>query len=399
MAPTLAAVFESVRSPRAVLARFVVTVFTCLLSLTLLLAGAAGWRVGRDAARTTPAVLEQIAVQMAAQLDRQVADTLRELGTAVDPLQLASGERSLDWKRDQLASLRERLGLSWMGYAPESGTIVVATDRLLERQSALRFPWFRGGMAGPFVGEVHEMPELEETVGPESRFVAFAVPVKDAGGKIVGVLCGEREWTLDVRAIPLPADAAQRGILLSIYSDQGVHLLASDGFHNRTSLPVVPAAVRGAGREDLDGRSYFTGFARCRNTPGAPNARYFVAVRQSTRAAYGPAFSTAGWVAGIGAALSALLTIPAWMLAQRIRAAFHSIAASANRIGAGDVTAVFTSGKPIDEMAGMCAALNAMLEAVRKREEEATRRLYSPKDVNANAAEPDADDKPRKICW
>ncbi len=400
MPPTLAAVFDFVRSPRSVLVRFVVTVFACLLLLTLLLGAFAGWRVAREAARTTPAELEHSATQTAAQLERQVADTLRELGAAVGPLQLASGERSLEWKRDQLASLRDRLGLSWMGYAAEAGPITVSTDGILEKQSALRFPWFRGGLAGPFVGDVHETPELEEHVGPESRFVAFAVPVSDANGRVAGVLCGEREWALDLRSIPLPADAAGRGILLSIYSDQGVHLLASDGYHNRNPLPALPASVRGAGHEELDGRGYFTGFARCRNTPGAPAARYLVTVRQSKRDAYRPALAMAGWIVLGGTVLSALLTIPAWMLARRIRWTFHSIAASANRIGAGDATAVFPSGRSIDEMTGMCAALNAMLDAMRKREEDATRRLYSPKPATPPPEDDgDKDSKPRKICW
>src|SRR5262249_21285313 len=105
------------------------------------------------------------------------------------------------WQGDPKA-LREALeelqsnysDYSWIGFADTKGDVVAATGGLLEGASVAARPWFKNGLEGPAVEDVHEAVLLAKLLdarpaGEPFRFVDIAFPVRDAGGRTIGVLC------------------------------------------------------------------------------------------------------------------------------------------------------------------------------------------------------------------
>lgn len=82
--------------------------------------------------------------------------------------------------------------ISWLGYADLSGNVVAATDGLLVGQDVSQRPWYRGGLAGGFAGDVHDAVLLANLLGDEGgeplRFIDLALPVTNTDGDPAGVL-------------------------------------------------------------------------------------------------------------------------------------------------------------------------------------------------------------------
>ena len=106
-------------------------------------------------------------------------------------------ERVPGMPRDQLGSLLTGASgdgsrISWLGYADLSGNVVAATNDLLVGQDVSARPWFRGGLAGGFAGDVHDAVLLANLLGDQDgqplRFIDLALPVIDPNGDPTGVL-------------------------------------------------------------------------------------------------------------------------------------------------------------------------------------------------------------------
>jgi len=82
--------------------------------------------------------------------------------------------------------------ISWVGFAAMDGTVTVASNGMLEGANVSERPWFRRGLEGYFAGDVHEAVLLAKLLDPEGenppRFIDYALPVIDAGGRHIGVL-------------------------------------------------------------------------------------------------------------------------------------------------------------------------------------------------------------------
>lgn len=122
---------------------------------------------------------------------RQIASRLDELSQEIDRL-------SRDADLADPAKLRVRLTLaaqldrrfSWIGVAGMDGKVLASSDAILENISMAQQVWFREGLRGAFVGDVHEAALAQET----HRFIDFAAPVRDASGRTVAVLGAHFDW-------------------------------------------------------------------------------------------------------------------------------------------------------------------------------------------------------------
>lgn len=148
--------------------------------------------------------------------NKLVADGTRDLrgdalaqsvGLRAQGAALAFGKALLeDWQRtgwtadligkDAVASRKETLQalvvgqsrISWAGYADAGGIVRVASDDLLVGDDMSASPWFRGGMAGGYVGDADAALSLGALDTVPDHFVEFAVPVRRLDGRIEGVL-------------------------------------------------------------------------------------------------------------------------------------------------------------------------------------------------------------------
>ena len=149
--------------------------------------------------------------------------------------------------------------ISWGAFAGIDGRVQASSDGLLVGEDASERGWFKGGLKGPYAGEVREDVTLPS--GQPPRFISLSMPVRGSAGEIKGVLDLRLnfEWPKDY--LSDMADALDIDVFL--LDTKGEIIIASDGASYGTlDLPSVRAAQTGATATNLeqwpDGRLYFT---------------------------------------------------------------------------------------------------------------------------------------------
>lgn len=140
--------------------------------------------------------------------------------------------------------------ISWVGFADAQGIIrASANDVLLGRDVSAR-PWFQQGLTAPFGGNAHEAVLLSEVLGrPKGepfRLLDLAAPVRDAEGRILGVIGAHISvgWAEDF----LKKGAGAAKIRVAILNDKGEaeidpeRLLQGKVWTGATLPPDAPAA-------------------------------------------------------------------------------------------------------------------------------------------------------------
>src|SRR6185312_12734542 len=142
------------------------------------LAGCAAFVSYRNTASLVNSSLAAVASATSGRLDRFMAERQLEMNlfSQLQPLQKL-------W-RDDPAELRRALeqlqstfsDLVWIGFADVDGKVVAATGGLLEGKSVASRPWFKEGLQGIMIGDVHEATLLAQLLaqrenGEPYRFV------------------------------------------------------------------------------------------------------------------------------------------------------------------------------------------------------------------------------------
>jgi diguanylate cyclase (GGDEF)-like protein len=135
---------------------------------------------------------------------RTLAENLRERHREIDLLAQTGLFRNADFANAELRESVERLQASypyysWIGFADTQGTVRASTHNLLLGADVAQRPWFRAGLVDNFVGDVHSALLLSKLLPQEPgsgpiRFIDFASPVRDASGKVRGVLAAHAHW-------------------------------------------------------------------------------------------------------------------------------------------------------------------------------------------------------------
>ena len=123
---------------------------------------------------------------------------------------------------------------AWLGVADTTGSVLVASEGILEGQNVSERPWFKAGISEPFSGDVHGAVLLEKFIPSDTkeplRLVDFAVPVRRGDGVPVGVVGAHVRW------------GSVRGLVRAPRGEESIELLlvARDG-----TVLVGPASVEG----------------------------------------------------------------------------------------------------------------------------------------------------------
>ncbi|VVT04834.1 conserved hypothetical protein [Rhizobium sp. EC-SD404] len=155
--------------------------------------------------------------------------------------------------------------VSWAGYAAIDGTVLAASNGLLEGVDVGQREWFQRGLEGPFAGDVHEAVLLASLLpdndGEPLRFLDLATPVRNANGDAIGVLGFHLNfaWAQDF----ITEQAAALDIHAFLMSQDGSVVIATDGRDyatlNLQSTRRASAGMAGGGLERWpDGQTYFT---------------------------------------------------------------------------------------------------------------------------------------------
>jgi len=196
--------------------------------------------------RNTAALIENnlagTASMVSGRLDRFMATRRQEmkLFAELQPMeQLWQGDPAA--LRSSLEALQHSFDFAWIGFADVNGNVVAATGGMLQGKSVAARPWFKQGLERVAVGDVHEALLLASLLMQRAnnepyRFVDIAVPVRDAGGKLLGVLGGHLDWNWATSLIKdVEANDGNADATLSIIS--------KDGMSGRRRKPSAIAAT------------------------------------------------------------------------------------------------------------------------------------------------------------
>lgn len=282
----------------------------------------------------------------------------------------------------QMQKLRPQY--SWIGVTDISGTVLVATRGMLAGEVVASRPWFRTALERPYVGDVHPAKLLENLLphderGDPLRFVDFAAPVRDAQGRVRGVLCAHANWNWAEQVIDhlRSTDGKDRGVRVFILDRKGqvIHRPRDVGPDEH---PLALARLPLGGGADWawsDGRRYLTAAARLPARRAETDLGWTVVTRQPMQEVHLVDAAGRHYIVLTGL-LAALATVGvALLLAHRISSPLAAIAAAARRVQAGDLHTPMPHSGHTRELGQLADAIGDMKAALLEREAVLERRV------------------------
>lgn len=222
--------------------------------------------------------------------------------------------------RRLLEDLRTRSPtFSWIGFTGADGRVIAATGGLLEGLDVAGRPWFRPGLAGLHLGDVHPAVMLakllpaEEGGGADAYFVDAAAPVHAADGRVIGVIAGHLtwRWAEGVRRELITLAPWRPAPVMRVLGADGMVLLGPEGERGRPWLqPLPPAPTHWQEATLPDQPPSILAFARADRGDARPNLGWVVVAQRDRDSVLAALWSFGLWL-GLGtcgiAALGGLL--------------------------------------------------------------------------------------------
>lgn len=355
--------------------RLALTYSALLLLAAALLSAGVGYFVTERTKASIGTSLGELAFTIGDRLDRDMFFRYRDLVSAAMIISHDIGSHGT-LRRDWIEELQRSFPYyTWIGFADTSGRVIASTGGLLEGESVAQRPWFSGALEKPFFGDVHKALLLERLLPRQDgpwRFVDVAVPVRDAQGRVIGVLGAHLSWgwveetqasVLELAAHRQPAEAllvsADGEVLLGPKPLQGQQLALPDD----TPSPAYFV------QRFADGDEYLTGMV---STPGHrdyPGLGWQILVRQDLASAFAPVRELQIQILLWGLGTAIVFFLASWWSAARITAPLRAIAQAAERLRAGDPQAAFPAHVGYREGQQLIQSLRALVGQLRDREE------------------------------
>nr|QEO74733.1 diguanylate cyclase [uncultured bacterium] len=228
---------------------------------------------------------------------------------------------------------------AWIGLAHADGVIKVATNDLFEDHSVNSDAWFRNGLQGPAVSDVHLNPALTGRMADAAReFVSISVPVRGRDGTLLGVIGAHLKWQW--------ADALRHdfrepkhdgaGTEIWVVSKSGRILLghgAGSSAFTAVQIAAMHAAGSGALIDARTGQPILTGFAVDKGYRDYPGLGWIAIARRPAAVAFASVHRITWTLLGLGAVMAVLGIVLTLALANRVAAPIQALTAAAKRLG------------------------------------------------------------------
>lgn len=357
---------------------------TAFGALALIVFSVVGWGSGNWAHRQVMAdagrSLSHLAQQMSSTLEMGMAERHREIRNLAS-LSLAP-DPSLDaapWRR-AVDQLQKTFGhYAWIGVAEPGGSVVAATNGVLEGRDVSQRPWFVEGRARPFAGDVHDAVLLASLLptapsGEPLRLVDVSAPIRD-GDRLTGVLGAHLswEWARQVSHEVLEPIAASRKVEIVVVTRAG-ELLLGPRSAPRHLEPAAVETVLAGGHQVMrwaDGQEYLTAAARSDGELDFPGLGWTVLVRQPADTAVATAVQLQRQIWGFGLVGVVAFGLLGWWLAGWLTAPLQRVVRRAEALAGGaqaEPGAAGTDGP--QEVAQLATSLTALVTQLRQRERE-----------------------------
>ncbi|MGV3491048.1 MAG: diguanylate cyclase [Devosia sp.] len=322
-------------------------VVMAIMCLTLVLATAVvSANVARQqAANRVEISMTTLANVMASRLDVYMDERFRDIS---DLASLKALNRvwvsSPDEIREVLAELQSSFpDYTWLGFASVDGTVIAATEGMLEGVSVAERPWFQNGLTGPTVEDVHDAKLLagllgENASGEPFRFVDVAVPVHGPDGQLVGVLGAHLSWTWSngLRDALLQSLDPTLGTSLWVLRADGRALLGPE--YDTTPIAAADLAPLATARsmtfvDSANGPPALTAIVPAAKADTRSGLGWLVVARRPLSAAFADAERQSLTIFAIGGGLAAIGIIIALFLARHLTRPLHQLAEKVDKIG------------------------------------------------------------------
>lgn len=321
-----------------------------------------------------------LAAHMAATVDVAMFERFRELQliSSLEPLQGL-------WRSDA-ATIRATLNklqaslpaYAWIGLASPDGTVLAATQGMLEGRSVRERGWFVAGLKGPAATDVHEALLLSSffpstQTEEATRFVDVSMPVYHADKGLVGVLGAHLRWSW--------IDIIRQRFLSSEPTTSDVWILSSEGRvllgpslgskpYSTDRIAEMKAASRGSFVDSSRSASILTGYASTNGVQAYKGLGWIVVARTPTNAAYAHVYLTALVMLVFSSVVAVVGVFLAWIVAHRFAAPILRLTAAVNQIGRDPtITALpWLGGAP--EFVELTSSLRSLLRRIGVAESE-----------------------------
>jgi diguanylate cyclase (GGDEF)-like protein len=342
------------------------------LALVITVTTAVTYLARQQATTRVETAMVSVAGSMAERLDTRMFERFREIRiiAGLEPLRdLWQG--APEATRGVLEQLRSTLPeYAWIGLALPDGTVKAATGGMLEGVSVAERPWFKAGLAGPTVQDVHDAKLLAELLGPTAdgepfRFVDFAVPVADAAGQTTGVLGVHMSWSWAAAVREMVLQALDPNLRTDVWvlDGQGKALLGPD-FGSQPLDAAAIAAIKANGRlsftDNIDG-GHMLGAVVASGHLDYPGLGWIVVARRPLALALAPANQLTLTIAMIGAAFAVLGVTAATLLSDRLTRPLKELADSIDRIGRDPGATMITRGHSSRDVFQLSVSIRSLL--------------------------------------
>ena len=333
---------------------------------------------------------QQSAVRATAQAAAELLATqLRDREREIELLSLAP--YLVDGKLDA-AAVREALDrrqalhdeFAWMGVTDPDGMVLQATGGMLTGRSVAQREWFVAARERVYVGDVHEAKLLATMLpaqpnGEPTRFIDFAAPIRDADGRLRGVIGAHAHWRWITGIVDGTARRQQPG--------SGIDALILDR-QGRVLYPEAMKAAQAAGEAVLpkelsngrfegplrfgDGKDYLTSEAPLLARTNAELGWRIVA-RQPLELALRPVRDLRRELVLLGIFVATVLTLAALLLARRISRPVEQLARIAQRVESERRIPEFPEKPAARELAQLSDAMQSMARSLLDTEQRLQR--------------------------
>lgn len=379
--------FLSALNPRhSIRARLVWVIGLLGSVLALLMSLLVGEQSTQQVRADKGALMAELAQQMAGEMDRGVFERLREVQNIAALELMREQGAAVEQKRALLQQVKSTYEYyAWIGVTDAQGNIIAGTDGLLEGKNVGKRDWFVEGSKGPHVGDVHDAFLLAKILPKPKydflplRLLDVSAPVRDAEGRLVGVICGHLswDWSFQVRNTLLEPLKSHSNTDVLVLNREGSILLGTPELLGLTQTLELPSTQQARLGESgflvetwPDGGSYLTGYAPSRGHMGYAGLGWMVLVRQSAAEAFAEAAQLRLETFATGMGFAVMFALLLWTVVGRLTRPTLAIASAAEQIHGGEQSMNIPLYEGTDEAARLSASLHSMVQRLRSSDEQ-----------------------------
>jgi diguanylate cyclase (GGDEF)-like protein len=258
---------------------------------------------------------------------------------------------------------------AWLGVTDADGAVLQATGGMLVGRSVAQRDWFIAARERIYVGDVHEAKLLATMLpalpnGEPTRFIDFAAPIRDAEGRLRGVIGTHAHWRWVTGLVDgvVRRQSPGSGMDALIIDRQGRVLypealkLAQAG--GASVLPLLPNG-RFEGELQFAGRAYLVSEAKLQARTNTALGWRIVA-RQPLEQAMRPVRELMRELVLLGLLAAAALALAALLLARRISLPVEQLARLAVRVERERIVPDFPERPAARELSRLSQAMQSM---------------------------------------